>query len=62
MPPPAKSQAQRGFLAIRFGPEWMRKHHYANPGPLPEHVRQKKGIAAYASLVRKSRRTRKGNK
>ncbi len=37
---PAKSQAQRGYLAHKFGPEWMKKHYFANKGPLPEHVRK----------------------
>lgn len=32
---PAVSQAQRGYLAATKGPEWMRKHHYDNPGKLP---------------------------
>jgi hypothetical protein len=35
---PAKSQAQRGYLASKFGPEWMKEHHFANKGKLPEHV------------------------
>jgi hypothetical protein len=38
---PAKSQAQRGYLASKFGPEWMKEHHYDNPGKLPGHVRDK---------------------
>jgi len=37
---PAKSQAQRGFLAHKFGPEWIKKHHFDNPGKLPQHVSQ----------------------
>jgi len=35
---PAKSQAQRGFLAVHFGPDWMKEHHFANKGKLPERV------------------------
>jgi hypothetical protein len=35
---PAKSQAQRGYLAHKFGPEWMAKHHFNNKGKLPGHV------------------------
>jgi hypothetical protein len=35
---PAKSQAQRGYLAEHFGPDWMKKHHFDNPGKLPTHV------------------------
>jgi hypothetical protein len=35
---PAESQAQRGYLAWRFGPAWMRQHHFDNKGPLPQRV------------------------
>ena len=35
---PAKSQAQRGYLAHKFGPGWMKKHHFDNKGKLPQHV------------------------
>ena len=38
---PAVSQVQRGFLAHKFGPEWMKKHHFANKGKLPRHVKHK---------------------
>ena len=36
---PAKSQAQRGYLAQKFGPDWMKKHHFDNKGKLPAHVK-----------------------
>jgi hypothetical protein len=36
---PAVSQAQRGYLASKFGPEWMKKHHFDNKGKLPKHVK-----------------------
>ncbi len=36
---PAKSQAQRAYLAQKFGPEWLKKHHFDNPGKLPEKVK-----------------------
>jgi len=36
---PAKSQAQRAYLAHKFGPEWLKKHHYDNPGKLPAKVK-----------------------
>lgn len=39
---PAVSQAQRGFLAHKFGPKWMRKHHFANKGKLPEYKHKTK--------------------
>lgn len=40
---PAKSQAQRGFLAHKFGPDWMKKHHFDNPGKLPQYVKAQAG-------------------
>jgi hypothetical protein len=43
---PAKSQAQRGYLAEHFGPDWMKEHHFDNPGKLPEHVSDKNQKAA----------------
>jgi len=39
---PAKSQAQRAYLAIHFGAAWMRAHGYANKGKLPERVAKAK--------------------
>jgi hypothetical protein len=39
---PAVSQAQRGFLANKFGVAWMKRHHFTNPGKLPEHVKPNK--------------------
>jgi hypothetical protein len=45
---PAVSQAQRGYLAHKFGPEWMKKHHFDNKGKLPEH----KGALDKVSAVR----------
>lgn len=35
---PARSQAQRGYLAAHFGPEWMKRHHFDNKGKLPKHA------------------------
>ena len=39
---PAKSQAQRRYLAAKFGTAWMHEHGFDNPGKLPAHVRKKK--------------------
>lgn len=39
---PAKSQAQRAYLAQHFGVAWMREHHFDNKGPLPKHVKKRK--------------------
>ena len=36
---PAKSQAQRAYLYQQFGKQWVQKHHFDNPGKLPEHVK-----------------------
>jgi hypothetical protein len=35
---PARSQAQRGYLASHFGADWMRRHGFDNKGKLPQHV------------------------
>ncbi len=39
---PAKSQAQRAYLYAHFGPDWVKRHHYDNPGKLPRHVKKLK--------------------
>lgn len=39
---PAKSQAQRGYLASNFGEKWMVQHHFNNKGKLPYKVGNKK--------------------
>lgn len=38
---PAKSQAQRAYLFMKFGPEWVKKHHFDTKGKLPAHVKGK---------------------
>jgi hypothetical protein len=50
---PARSQAQRGYLAAKFGPAWMRKHHFDNKGPLPGHVAKKAGDRVAQQLGRR---------
>jgi hypothetical protein len=39
---PARSQAQRGYLAEKFGPEWMARHGFNNKGKLPQYVKEPK--------------------
>lgn len=39
---PAKSQAQRAYLNAKFGHEWVKRHHFDNPGKLPARVGGKK--------------------
>jgi hypothetical protein len=39
---PSKSEAQRKFLFWKFGAGWMKRHHFDNPGKLPEHVSKAK--------------------
>lgn len=41
---PAVSQAQRGYLAARFGPAWMKRHHFDNKGKLPQHVARREAL------------------
>ena len=36
---PAKSQAQRELLNVKFGHDWVKKHHFDNPGKLPPKVK-----------------------
>jgi hypothetical protein len=38
---PAKSESQRRYLAAKFGPEWMKRHHFVNPGRLPKRVSER---------------------
>lgn len=39
---PAKSQAQRAYLNMKFGHAWVKKHHFDNKGKLPKHVAKKR--------------------
>lgn len=39
---PARSQAQRAYLAAHFGVAWMRQHGFDNPGKLPKRVGKRK--------------------
>ena len=43
---PAKSEAQRRYLAGKFGAAWLRKHHFDNKGKLPARVKTKKAKGA----------------
>jgi hypothetical protein len=47
---PAKSQAQRGFIAHKFGVGWMKRHHFANKGKLP--ARKHKHMNDPSRLIR----------
>ena len=35
---PARSEAQRRYLNMKFGHAWVKKHHYDNKGKLPAHA------------------------
>ena len=37
---PAVSQAQRAYLNLKKGHQWVKKHHFNNKGKLPQHKRQ----------------------
>lgn len=50
---PALSQAQRAYLNMVFGHEWVKKHHFDNKGKLPAHVTK-------AKKTKKGRKRRKG--
>jgi hypothetical protein len=40
---PAVSQAQRAYLYMKFGPAWVKRHHFNNRGKLPRHAPVKRG-------------------
>lgn len=48
---PAKSQAQRAYLNMKFGHAWVKKHHFDNKGKLPAHVGKKKSKPRKAKKV-----------
>jgi hypothetical protein len=52
---PAKSQAQRGYLAATKGPAWMKEHGYDNKGKLPYKVGKKKPAAKKKASKKKNR-------
>lgn len=39
---PAKSQKQRAYLNARFGHDWVKEHHFDNPGKLPKRKKRKR--------------------
>jgi hypothetical protein len=39
---PAESQAQRAYLNMKFGHDWVKQHHFDNTGKLPQRVGKKK--------------------
>jgi hypothetical protein len=47
---PARSQAQRGYLNWKFGHEWVKRHHFDNPGKLPKRSNRRRDqmIAQFA--------------
>lgn len=38
---PAKSQAQRAYLNMKFGHAWVKEHGFDNKGKLPKHVKKR---------------------
>jgi hypothetical protein len=52
---PAVSQSQRALLNAKFGHAWVKKHHFDNPGKLPEHATpsEKTKAAAMEKLHKK---------
>lgn len=53
---PAKSQAQRGFLAAHFGPAWLKRHHFDNKGKLPDKLTKGDKPDAVARQLGKAKR------
>lgn len=61
---PARSQAQRAYLARKFGSGWMHAHHFDNRGKLPKRAGKDKRMAKrsvrderIARFVKKNRGT-----
>ena len=42
---PARSQAQRAYLNMKFGHAWVKRHGFDNKGPLPDRVAQQLSTA-----------------
>lgn len=40
---PARSEAQRRYLNMKFGHDWAKKHGFDNKGKLPAKAKRKKG-------------------
>jgi hypothetical protein len=51
---PARSQAQRAYLNMKFGHAWVKEHGFDNPGKLPKHVKP----SLHTALRRKRKRGR----
>jgi len=54
---PARSQAQRAYLNMKFGHDWVKRHHFDNTGKLPKHVKHKHGRGSV--LAEMNRRKKK---
>lgn len=39
---PAKSEAQRRYLNMKFGHAWAKRHHFDNKGKLPARTKRKR--------------------
>ena len=56
---PAKSEAQRRFLFWKFGPRWVKKHHFNNKGKLPKRLESRvdriKKMVIAERLIREGR-------
>jgi hypothetical protein len=40
---PARSSAQRRYLNMKFGHDWVKKHGFDNKGKLPAHAKSPAG-------------------
>lgn len=52
---PARSQAQRAYLNMKFGHAWVVRHGFDNPGKLPAHVKKPRNDAVTQALMRRTR-------
>lgn len=56
---PVRSEAQRRYLNMKFGHDWVKEHHFDQRGKLPEHAAKAKGGRERDRLVKQFARGRR---
>jgi hypothetical protein len=49
---PARSEAERRYLNVKFGHAWVKAHHFDNPGKLPRRAKRKRHGKKHPGLAR----------
>lgn len=61
---PARSEAQRRYLNMKFGHEWVKSHHFDNKGKLPTHAKkrgnQEEMVRRFMKRKKRRGRSRRG--